>query len=318
MLEFRTSYDRLGILLKIFPEGIRIMQLPPAKRGLPGMCIIFDVFDKEIDRIHYVFDENVQITMPDLADGTYSIDFYIGSNKDAGKESRTLWSLFKSKSIRVVSRSRRIHFIVSDISTVNSQVMSVLPTPIPASRHFTLKRFTSPGYNIQSDRPEIVELARKLTSFSVTPLQKIRKIHDWVAENIYYDYDSLAGDRFVHIDQSAAAVLKRRRGVCSGYTYLTIALLRAVGVPAAPQLCHSLDISNKPIAGLDISELEPNHILCLAHDNYRWTINDVTWDSDNSFINEKYVKKTHSGISHNYFNATLEFISNTHIFFENY
>ena len=58
---------------------------------------------------------------------------------------------------------------------------------------------------------------------------KLLAVHDWVAENIFYDYDSLRrlNDRLVALERSTLDVLRTRRGVCQGYSDLAVSLLRA-------------------------------------------------------------------------------------------
>ncbi len=73
-----------------------------------------------------------------------------------------------------------------------------------------------------TDNPQIVKLARTLN----TP----RKIYDYVVENIEYDYDSAASRTAVR--QGALAALSSKKGVCTEFTDLFIALARAAGIPA--------------------------------------------------------------------------------------
>lgn len=73
-----------------------------------------------------------------------------------------------------------------------------------------------------ADNPQIVALAKSLK----TP----KKIYDYVVENIEYDYESAASRTAVR--QGALAVLSSKKGVCSEFTDLFIALSRAAGIPA--------------------------------------------------------------------------------------
>lgn len=73
-----------------------------------------------------------------------------------------------------------------------------------------------------ADNPQIIALAK---SFN-TP----RKIYDYVVANIEYDYDSAASQTAVR--QGALAVLSSKKGVCTEFTDLFIALSRAAGIPA--------------------------------------------------------------------------------------
>lgn len=162
---------------------------------------------------------------------------------------------------------------------------------------------------------EIAILSRNITNGLLSNYQKILAIHDWVATEIYYDFDSLNNGIYVSNDHSALGVLKSRKTVCQGYTNLTIALLLAIGIPAKGINCFSLGISTNGGWELEANLMaESNHIIPVAFCSNRWIIMDVTWDSDNEFSNGKFLKKTGVDISRKYFDATLDFISNTHRF----
>lgn len=74
---------------------------------------------------------------------------------------------------------------------------------------------------------EIRCLANELTAKQRSPLEKARKIFDWVSENIKYEYpdESLRG---------ADKTLRRRKGDCGEFARLFVALCRAIGIPARP------------------------------------------------------------------------------------
>jgi hypothetical protein len=82
---------------------------------------------------------------------------------------------------------------------------------------------------IQSDAPEIAALAAQLAQGSASQVQAADRILTWVRAHITYDYTfSLPND--------ALSVLHNRSGVCAGFSSLTVALLRAAGLPARYQL----------------------------------------------------------------------------------
>lgn len=162
---------------------------------------------------------------------------------------------------------------------------------------------------------EIVKLARKITRYSFSNYEKILAIHDWVADNIYYDYDSLEDKSYMKQKQDALTVVNRKRTVCGGYSELTVTLLRAVGVAAINMDCFALGGSscgNWEV--LSNMEDEANHVVTFAYADDRWIMMDVTWDSDNEFRNGCYGKKSGYGASHQYFDCTLAFFSYTHRF----
>lgn len=76
---------------------------------------------------------------------------------------------------------------------------------------------------IESDAESIIRLAEHLRR--AKPLETARAIYDWVSTNLHY-----AG--YLADDYGALYALARRRGDCTEYAYLVVALARACGVPA--------------------------------------------------------------------------------------
>ncbi len=78
---------------------------------------------------------------------------------------------------------------------------------------------------IQSKHPEIRRLALKLAKGCSYQVDVVEKIVKWVSENIEYS---------LHEDEprDALSVLRKKRGYCIGYSNLTVALLRALNIPA--------------------------------------------------------------------------------------
>lgn len=124
-------------------------------------------------------------------------------------------------------------------------------------------RYLAPGIGAESDNPEIIQLAAQITQEKPTTMAKVRAIHDWVAQNIAYDVEKLNNDTFTLRD-GALLTLKRRMGVCQDYAYLTIALLRAQGIPAR----FAYGVGNGEA-----------HAWVEAQVEGRWVTMDPTWDA---------------------------------------
>ena len=188
-------------------------------------------------------------------------------------------------------------------------------TVVYVNNLYLFNKIKIPSLTSKIIEPEIAILSRNITIGLLSNYQKILAIYDWVASEIYYDFDSLNNGTYVKNDHSALGVLKSRKTVCQGYTNLMVALLLAIGIPAKGLSCFSLGISTN--GGWELEEnlmAESNHIIPIAFYSNRWIIMDVTWDSDNEFINGKFIKKSGIKVSRKYFDTTLEFISNTHRF----
>lgn len=91
---------------------------------------------------------------------------------------------------------------------------------------YDLRNYLKSEPLIQSDAPEIKELAESVISGSRDPLVAARKLNRWVYENI---------EKIPTVSiPSALDVLVFRKGDCNEHTVLLTALARAVGIPARP------------------------------------------------------------------------------------
>jgi transglutaminase-like putative cysteine protease len=76
----------------------------------------------------------------------------------------------------------------------------------------------------QSDSPEIVELARRLTTSSKNEYEAVTAITNHVTDSIKYTFNPPKYD--------ALYTLQTKSGNCQNFAHLNIALLRSVGIPA--------------------------------------------------------------------------------------
>ena len=76
---------------------------------------------------------------------------------------------------------------------------------------------------------DMQDLSDELCAGLATNLDKVTAIHEWIINNIYYDYASLY-DGTLHT-WTAQEVLDANRTVCNGYTILFQALCWAQGIP---------------------------------------------------------------------------------------
>lgn len=88
-----------------------------------------------------------------------------------------------------------------------------------------------PSRGIQSEAPEIIELAKELTKGKTNDRDKAKAIYDYVANTVSYDVEKFRNSDF-NWDDSALKTLELKTGVCQDYAYLTIALLRAIDMEA--------------------------------------------------------------------------------------
>lgn len=157
----------------------------------------------------------------------------------------------------------------------------------------------------------IRKLSDEITKDSKNDYEKIRAIHDWVADYVYYDRDYLNGKKST-TNLTSKSVLDSRYAVCSGYSYLTKDLITAAGIPCKVIVGYALGIdrSKDDWEDVNLRGLEPNHAWNEAYVDGRWVIIDTTWDSSNIYEGGEFTKG--ESISHIYFDSTVKYFSNTH------
>jgi hypothetical protein len=101
-------------------------------------------------------------------------------------------------------------------------------TPFPVDKNSLpeeIKGYLLPTTWIQSEDPLILAKAIELVSNAAIQAEAVDAIQSWIRGNIAYDYTfSLPND--------ASSVFRNQSGVCAGFSNLTVALLRAAGIPS--------------------------------------------------------------------------------------
>jgi len=97
------------------------------------------------------------------------------------------------------------------------------PFPSDFSSVDSLSDFLEPTDLIESDAPEIVEMAQKLTDGATDSWDAARRLARWVADEIGYDIPG---------GGTALNTLRTRMGECGSHSNLLAAFCRAVGIPA--------------------------------------------------------------------------------------
>lgn len=291
-----SFYQPASILLKLEENALFLKNLPSIAQQKKILLEIYD--NKEIkvyDEVINTRRNQTRIALPMNNPGIYFLRIYVQKNLFGNYSGL----LFKSDVPFYLSSSGNYRFIETVVAAPNREFLLKMPNPVSISCF--------------QERVKITNLARLIVNNFSETYNKILAIHDWVAENIYYDFDALS-----HLDDRSICITKpldvvtSRRSVCQGYTDLSIALMRSIGIPAIGVICFSL--------GLDSSggwerkenlEAESNHIFPAAFCDSRWLFMDVTWDSGNEYRNGKFIKSKEP-VSRKYFDITTRFLSNTH------
>lgn len=203
----------------------------------------------------------------------------------------------------VIGCDRTVRFEKSPVYDDNANYFGKMKTD-----HSTLEQYKKLP---RGNNADIIKKAYEITKGCLLDYSKLLAIHDWIADNIYYDLDSYNSNR---IDYSklgnATEVYRRKLAVCAGYSDLAVIMLRAVGIPAYSASCYALGLSTAGHWTSDNIKCTSNHAITMAYIQKRWIIMDITWDSGNKFKNGKF---QHTGeTEHNYFDPTLQSFSGTH------
>lgn len=295
-----TSYYQPGsICIQLSDNKIHFRNLPLHVPKCKILVEIFSYDDKNV--FQKIFSdkecsEGVELSLEN--DGVYFLRIFIQNGKKGfGDTYKGL--LFKSDVPFYYSPRGNYRFIETIVASPNRDFLKGMPS--------------ESKIDCNHERTKIKQLAKTITQSTQGTYNKILAIHDWVAENIFYDYDALNDlSNKEKCVTDPVGVLQCRRSVCQGYCDLTVSLLKSIGIPAVGIVCYALGMGS--VGGWDRREnviAESNHIFPAAFCDSRWLLMDVTWDSDNEYKNGVF-SKSNSPVSRKYFDVTTRFLSNTH------
>ncbi|HHW46338.1 MAG TPA: hypothetical protein GXX17_05435 [Clostridiales bacterium] len=160
---------------------------------------------------------------------------------------------------------------------------------------------------------EIKQQAEEIVHGATNDYEKILLIHDWVAENIYYDWAGLRDGTWLidyETKQSPYYVFQNKYAVCQGYSLLSQLMLRSVGVPCLWISGYAKGAGTAPTD----DENDSNHAWNAAYANGRWVLFDSTWDSSNrrDYNENGEIDDFPGEIRHTYFDSSIEAFSFDH------
>ncbi len=156
------------------------------------------------------------------------------------------------------------------------------------------------------DGKELQELAEYLEGQASSRAEIPLLVHDWLCENIYYDYASLAQDTYSTL--TASDVLRERRGVCEGIANLAQSLLLETGIPCIKVWGIAISESSS----WEISEIDPERVNHTWNEFYmdgQWHTLDCAMDTGNRYENGQYV---HAQWKSTYFDPEEAELAKTH------
>lgn len=141
-----------------------------------------------------------------------------------------------------------------------------------------IQEYTKPLPFWEVDDPDIKAVAKRLTDNNKSVLQKAKSVFDFVTQNITYDSTKQSLGNSLRL--GAVKTLEIKKGVCMEFSDLTIALLRALSIPAREidGFAYSKDLSKKPLSVFYNKEDDFLHSWVEFYDpSYGWIPIDPTW-----------------------------------------
>jgi len=163
-------------------------------------------------------------------------------------------------------------------------------------------------YNLDKIDANVKNRAEQITININDDYEKIRAINNWIASNIYYDYDDYLGKTKNNVYDSMT-VLTTRKSICEGYKNLMIDMLRSIGIPAKAVVGYA---SWYEAVLPTIAERSHNHTWVEAFVDGRWIITDSTWDSLNEWRDGKISKSDGLRKDKSYFDIEVINFSTDH------
>lgn len=125
-------------------------------------------------------------------------------------------------------------------------------------------------------------LGDHLASMVLTELEKAWVVYLWITHHIEYDQEGFYGMK--KKPQDALSVLLRRKGVCSGYSNLFVALCQRMGVVAKNVIGSSKGAGYRPATRME----RINHEWVAVRIYGKWYLCDPTWGAGNSDQNKLF------------------------------
>ncbi len=201
---------------------------------------------------------------------------------------RLLFSIFILSMFFGISQSNTLTVHAKDNNLIKYLEFLQYTDPVP--------RYNFDNWMLtKTEYEEVAALAREIIKGVSSDYDKALTIHNWIADNIYYDYD-LYYNRVEWELITPKTVLATKKTVCDGYAKLVEAMYNAVGIP-----CFY-------IRGVSSSGI--GHAWNIAYVGGQWIVIDATWDSGNTY---EYGKFTKGSSRTTYFDMSPDEFSETHI-----
>ncbi|MDR2533993.1 MAG: transglutaminase-like domain-containing protein [Tannerellaceae bacterium] len=300
-----SFYPDESIRFRVKGTNIIVDNLPNNDRWSYVMLSLRCDTDRDLNETVFPGRQTVIYPTGHLPDGYYYLSLYTSHD-----ENTAFSSYISDKDLVIYKQRNSISFLQAPVLDHNVMIYLNNRTDRRA-----LEFYLQPTSEFPANDPNIVALANNITQGASNDYGKAKAIHDWVCNNIWYDWDSFLSDNIKGV--STMETIRSRKSVCEGYAYVTATLLRAVGIPAKKVVGYALGVSNQDSGwtSADVNNPEGNHAWNEAFIDGDWIIIDTTWDSNNKFQNRRF--STGTGLQYyRYFDASIEMFSMDHKIFK--
>lgn len=188
-------------------------------------------------------------------------------------------------------------------------------------RNGRLASDTDPTSLTDTQRMTIKALAESVVGTTTSDYEKLRLIHDYLADNLYYnvpynradsDEKYLMADNGLIVLNPYELAVKLRDGeqistVCSGFSALYAAMVRSLGIPCRTARGRSLTVPGSGWEGLSASGLTTStHVWDEAYVSGRWVVVDVTKDCSNDYTGTEYIKLSNDIVRYSGFDPSAQ------------
>ena len=252
---------------------------------IDGQKLYLDAYIKPTaENVPYGFGVGGVTAVENGSDGNLSLSFDLSSLSDG---SIAFTYLFKNPTTPQYSYWSMSLSGINMIKEGGELYFTVPQSVYENNRWYLHGNYRVPEYYIDQYFPfvqvddEVKGWALEITQNAKTDYEKIKAVHDWAAENLYYDY-AYYYEKTSSTMLDAKDVYNYRYTVCQGYSSLCASLLRSIGIPC--KVAEGLGVSGS--ADWDsIDANATNHAwneAWCAEEN-RWIVFDATWDSGNTY-----------------------------------
>ncbi|MEG1152971.1 MAG: DUF4214 domain-containing protein [Ruthenibacterium sp.] len=263
------------------------------------------------DKRNFLTDENsiaqVGINFTKLPDGVYQIWLQHASFKSETSFSRQT----PAASYRVTKSGTDLYFDRPQAYYYDENGLQFISTRVAMKEALSMSEYNKAEYDA------VKQAARDITKNCANDVEKVKAVHDWLADNIAYDYEGMnSGNEAIY---NAAQTFSRKRGVCSGVARLANAMLRTVEVPSVSiqgRLSSGGKTNSFEKANEDFSQKSEsfyNHEWNAVYVNGGWQYIDATADMGKKWHGEGDSKNVNAPGAKTYYMQGLDAFALSHV-----